>query len=52
MIASRRGLADHVARVQGLTPAPWVLRENNRSETEQGIETIAFDLVVGAQDPD
>lgn len=50
-IASRRGLKDHVPRVQGLALASGVLRESCRSETEQGKETTAFDLVVGAQDP-
>lgn len=51
MITSRRGVKDHVTRGQSLALASWGLQECNRSETEQGQETIAFDLVVGAQDP-
>ena len=52
MIASRRGVKDHVTWGQSLALASWGPQECNRSETEEGQETIAFDLVVGAQDPE
>ena len=52
VIASRRGVKDHVTWGQSLALASWGPQECNRSETEEGQETIAFDLVVGAQDPE